>query len=202
MKKKVNFARVIWVVSLFLLLIIILLMVMDYKINYQYLKHNYLYFYECKGNLCVSEVKDNQKLLFSSFDCGYEECPEYKKSISETFAVLEYNKENILYNYKEGTIVSNLYDNYEMLDNKAIIVEKNKQYGIINLENKEIVKPIYDEIGIYHNQYLIGYNLNNIIVKKNNKYGIISYKDGNLVEEFKYTEENLEELIAIIKKGE
>ena len=40
MKKKINFARVTWVVCLFLFLIIVLLMIMDYKINYQYLTHN------------------------------------------------------------------------------------------------------------------------------------------------------------------
>ena len=50
---------------------------MNYKINYEYLIHNHLYFYECEdNNLCVSEVKDNNKLIFSIIDCGYETCPQ------------------------------------------------------------------------------------------------------------------------------
>ena len=65
--KKHNFGRILWVTSLFLLLIEILLMVMDYKINYQYLTKNELYFYECEGNLCVSEAQEKKNLIYSKY---------------------------------------------------------------------------------------------------------------------------------------
>lgn len=201
-RRKINISRVIWVTSVFLLLIVILLMVMDYKINYQYLSHNYLYFYECDDNLCVTEVKDDSKNLFVAFDCEYEKCPEYKKNISDEYALLEKNQENILYNYKKDTIISKEYEDYELIDSSYIIVKKNNLYGIINTSNEIILKPTYDEIGVHSNNYLTGYNSTSIIAKKNEKYGLISYRNGKLIEEFKYTEETLKDLMNLVKEKE
>ena len=200
MKRKVNIARIVWVVCLFLLLIVILLMVMDYKINYEYLSKYYLYFYECDEEVCVTQIKDNDKKLLSELDCGYQRCPDFRKTISDEYALLESNTNNILYNYKKSRIISDAYDDYEIIDSKYIIVKKDDVYGIIDINNKEIVKPTYDEIGIRVNNYLSGYNAIAIIAKKNDKYGLISYKDGKLIEEFKYTGETLEELQNILKK--
>lgn len=197
--KKIDVARVVWIVCLFLLLIVILLMVMDYKINYQYLNHNYIYFYECSGNLCVSTIEDNQKLLFSAYDCGYDDCPSYKKDISDDYVLLEGNDGNILYQYRKNMVVSKDYDDYEFIDNHYIIVKIHGLYGVIDLDNTVVIKPVYDEIGIHSNGYLTGYNINSIIVKKNDKYGLLSYKDGKMIEEFLYTDENLEELVAFLK---
>lgn len=203
MKRKLNIPRIIWVTCLFLFLIIVLLMVMDYKINFQYLVHNYLYFYECDDNLCVTEVADDTKKLFVSYDCGYEKCPEYKKRISDSYALLEQNEVKMLYNYKKDAMISKDYDEYEVIDNSYIIVKKNNLYGIINTSNEEIVKPQYDAIGKYNeNNYLTGYNSESIIARKNEKYGLISYRTGKLIEEFKYTEETLEQLTNIMKETE
>lgn len=174
-------------------------MVMDYKINYQYLNHNYIYFYECSGNLCVSTIEDNQKLLFSAYDCGYDDCPSYKKDISDDYVLLEGNDGNILYQYRKNMVVSKDYDDYEFIDNHYIIVKIHGLYGVIDLDNTVVIKPVYDEIGIHSNGYLTGYNINSIIVKKNDKYGLLSYKDGKMIEEFLYTDENLEELVAFLK---
>ena len=62
--KKQKMGRILWVSSLFLLLITILFMVMDYKINYQYLEEKNLYFYECDGTLCVSNTKEEKNHHF------------------------------------------------------------------------------------------------------------------------------------------
>ena len=199
MKRKINVARIVWVVSLFLLLIVILLMVMDYKINYQFLKHDYLYFYECEETICVTNVKDNSKKLLSKYDCEYENCPSYKKTISDEYALLEKDTTNILYNYKKNTIISTDYDNYEIIDAKHIIVEKNSLYGVITVNKEIIINPTYNEIGIHSNNYLKGYNEELIIAKKKDKYGIISFKTGEIKEEFKYGEDNLQELIDSMK---
>ena len=86
--KKLNIPRIIWISSIFIILIIILYLVMTYKINYEYLSYDYLYFYECEENLCVSETKENNKLIFSKYDCGYETCPEYIKQINDTDYVI------------------------------------------------------------------------------------------------------------------
>lgn len=199
MKRKINVARIVWVVSLFLLLIVILLMVMDYKINYQFLKHDYLYFYECEETICVTNVKDNSKKLLSKYDCEYENCPSYKKTISDEYALLEKDTTNILYNYKKNTIISTDYDDYEIIAGKYIIVKSNELYGVITTDNKVIISPTYNEIGLHNNNYLTGYNEELIIAKKKDKYGIISFKTGEIKEEFKYSEDKLQELIDSMK---
>ena len=80
------------------------------------------------------------------------------------------------------------------------ILEKDNKEGIIDAEDNLIVEIEYDQIGYYDQEYLSGYNTNNIIAKKDNKYGIISFKDGTLVEEFKYEESQIQTLLDLIKK--
>ena len=87
---------------------------------------------------------------------------------------------------------------YEFINSNYIIVSSKNKKGIININNDIIVPLIYDEIGYKNNDYLAGYNLNNIIVKKEELYGIISYKDGNIVEETKYS--TIEEVSSILDK--
>ena len=198
--KKVNIPRIIWVTSIFLVLIIILGLIINYKINFEYLSHNYLYFYECDNNLCVSEAKDNSNLIYSKYDCGYDSCPKYQKKIDNNYMILEKDNKHLLYNYRTSEIISDKYENYEILNNNYIIVTLNKQKGIINNKNEIIIELIYDELGYKNDNYISGYNLNNIIVKKDNLYGIISYKNGNIIEEIKYKSEEINTLLDIIKK--
>lgn len=202
MKKKINFARITWITTLFLILIVILIMVMDYKINYEYQNQfsGNLYFYECDNDVCITEVKDKTKKLYSTFDCEYVECPEYKKIINDNYALLEENDSFILYDYITGNTITSGYDDYVFINSNYIIVKKDNKEGIINLEDNLIVEIEYDQIGYYDQEYLSGYNTNNIIAKKDDKYGIISFKDGTLVEEFKYEESQIQTLLDLIKK--
>ena len=200
--KKVNVPRIVWVVCLFLLLITILIMVMDYKINFQYLVSNKLYFYECSGDLCVTEVEDDSLLLYSKYKCGEEDCPIYKSNINDKYALLEDGKLSILYDYRDGKVISREYDSYEFINDNYIIVSNSKLKGIINKDNKVTVPVTYDEIGYKSGEYLTGYNLNLILVKKNDKYGVVSFKDGNVIEEVTKTEEQINELLDIIKNEE
>ena len=172
--KKLNIPRVIWVTSLFAILITILYLVAKYKIDYEFLRKNYLYFYQCDNVLCVSNVKDNNSLIFSKYDCGFEICPNYIKNINEDYVVLNKDKEYILYNFRQDKIINNNYEDYEFITNNYIIVKRNKKKGIIGLNGEILIDTIYDDIGYRKNDYLEGYNLNNIIVKNNNLYGIIS----------------------------
>lgn len=198
MKKNKN-AKKIWIVAIFLELIIILVMIIDYKIHYQYLTQNKLYFYECDGNLCVTEVEDNDHLLYSTYDCNYEICPTYKKEIGDTHILLEEKNTNILYNYRTKKIVSKDYDDYHFLNNQYIIVIKDNKQGIINIENQITINPIYDELGYKEDTYLSGYNLNYIIAKKASKYGIVSFKTGEIIEPLEYSEDKINELLEKIK---
>ena len=136
--KKVS--RLTWIISLFLILIIILILIMHYKINYEYLNCNYLYFYECDNNLCMSSVKDNSKLIYSEYKCGYDACPSYIKKVKDDYVLLEKDKEYILYNYRTSSIISSNYEDYEFINSNYIIVTLNKKKGIINLKNEKITE--------------------------------------------------------------
>ena len=200
MKDKINLAKISWVCSIFLTLIVILLMVMDYKINYQYSKPSQmLYFYECDQTLCTSTTKDKNKKIFSTYDCWYSICPEYKKIIYDDYALLQEDiNSNILYNYKTGKTISTSYTEYEFINNDYIIVKKEGKYGVIDIKDNITISPSYDEIGYYENNILTGYNTNSIIAKKNDKYGIISYKDGKIIEKFSYDENEIKKLLEKI----
>jgi len=197
--KKINIPKIIWVSSIFIILIIILVSIINYKINYQYLSYEYLYFYECDNNLCVSQTNDYSKLTYSKYECGYESCPKFIKSLEDRFVVLVSDNKYILYDYRNSKTISENYQDYELINNNYIIVTQKNKKGIINRNNQLIVSTIYDEIGIKED-YLKGYNLNNIIVKKDNLYGIISYKNNSIIEEIKYKEEEINTLLDIIKK--
>lgn len=196
--KKVS--RLTWIISLFLILIITLILIMHYKINYEYLNCNYLYFYECDNNLCMSSVKDNSKLIYSEYKCGYDACPSYIKKVKDDYVLLEKDKEYILYNYRTSKIISTDYEDYNFINSNYIIVTNANKKGIINLKNEKITEIIYEDIGIKNNEYLSGYNLSNIIVKKDTLYGIISFKSGSIIEEIKYSENELNYLLEIIDK--
>lgn len=196
--KKINKARVAWVLSLFIGLIIILIMIMDYKIHYQYQTKNKIYFYECSGKLCVTEVEDDSHLLYSNYDCGQNDCPIYTKELEDTYAILTAKDTSILYNYREGKLISSDYDDYQILNNNYLLVTKDKYQGIINLNNELKVPLNYDQLGITKDNYLTGYNLNFIIAKKDDKYGLISIKNGIIVEPFDYEETEIDNLLKIL----
>lgn len=200
--KRHNFGRILWVTSLFLLLIEILLMVMDYKINYQYLTKNELYFYECDGNLCVSEAQEKKNLVYSKYNCGKKECPFYKRSIDNSYVILEYNNSNktLLFNYRTGKMVSNSYEDYTIINQNRFIVTLNKKQGIIDGTGKIIVPIIYNQIGIMNDNLLQGFNFQNIIVKKDEQYGILSYETGTIIEKVEYHESDLNLLLERLKK--
>ena len=199
MMKKINIPRFLWVTCLFLELIIILVVVIDYKVNYQYLTNNSLYFYDCDGVLCVSEIKSTDE-IYSVFSCGTDNCPVYQKVIEDDYAILSYGNSLTLFDYKKGKVISKGYDDYEFINSNYIIVSKNKNKGVINLNDELTVKMLYEEIGRNTSDYITGYSASNIIAKRNDIYGIISFKDGSIVEEFKYSDNEIDGLLDIIKK--
>ena len=63
--------RIIWIVGIYAVLVLILLLVIDYKVRWESKDLNtYLYFYNCNNNLCASIIisllaKDLPTLLFT-----------------------------------------------------------------------------------------------------------------------------------------
>ncbi len=194
--KKINIPHTIWIISIFALLITILIMVMDYKINYEYnndVNKRIIYFYDCNGEVCTSETKNNNKKAYSEYIC-YTKCPKFKKIIEEDYALLQNNEGYILYNYKEGKKIAEGYEEYKFINTNYIIVKKNKLEGVIDAENNITVPINYTQVGYYKNKILTGYNTAEIIIRSDKSYGIINYKTGEIVEELKYTEEDLNTL--------
>lgn len=198
---KENIPKVIWISSIFALLITILIMVMDYKINYQYSTNNInkIYFYNCNGEVCTTRTKSANKKTYSEYLCSTE-CPEYKGKINKDHVILKEKNGNILYNYKLGIKVSEGYDKYQFINQEYIIVTKNNLEGVIDINNNITIKPEYTQIGYYKNKILIGYNTNSIIIKKDDSYGIINYKTGKIEEEIKYKDSEINKLLDIIEK--
>ena len=193
--KKFNFAKISWVSAIFIGLIVILIAVMHYKIYYQYKTKNIIYFYDCDGTLCVTEVENDNHLLYSKYECGYDACPTFTTEIEDKYVILNKDDKSILFNYRSDLVISSNYQDYKLLNNNYLIVTKNNLKGIIDLNNNVIAPIIYQEIGIIKDDYLTGYNLNSIIAMKNDKYGIISLKDGSIIKEFEYEDSNLQDLL-------
>lgn len=201
MKNK-NFPKIIWISAIFLFLIVILICVMDYKIHFEYKTKNKLYFYDCNGILCVTEVEDDNHLLYSKYECDYEECPVFKSEVEDSYAIIENKNTSILYNYRTGKIVSDDYDDYKLLNDKYFIVTKKDKQGIINMNNERKVSMNYDSIGYLKDGNLLGYTLNYIIVKKNDKYGIVAIETNEIVEDFNYSENEIDSLFTILSQKE
>lgn len=198
--KKINFARILWVSSFFLILIIILIAVIDYKVNYEYLTSNNLYFYDSEGILSVTEVKNDNYLLYSKYQCGYDECPVLKSELNDDLVLLIKDDITILFNYRTGVIISSDYDNYQMINNNYYIVTKDGKQGIIDGENNLTVPVIYEQLGIIIDDYLTGYSYSNIIAKKDKKYGVVSIKNGEVMYPFDTEENNLDHLLQMFKE--
>ena len=199
--KKINIARKVWILSIFLILIVILIAIIDYKVHFEYLANNSLYFYDCSGNLCVTEVKNDNHLLYSKYQCGYEECPIFKSELDDNKVLLENDDKTILFDYRLGNVISSDYDNYQILNSNFLIVTRNQMQGIIDIDNNQTVAVNYDQLGIIREDYLTGYNLNAIIAKKNEKYGVISIKDGTIIQEFVHEETELENLLQFLQEN-
>ena len=199
-KRKINIPRIIWVTGLFALLIVILLMIIDYKVNYEYLEKKFLYFYDCSGSVCTSQVNSgfSKDILYSTYECDYEVCPELKKVLNDDYVMLQKDKKNILYDYKNNKIISDSYENYYPINDKYFIVTLNKYQGMIDSSNNILISISYDELGYKKDELLIGYNTEKIIAKKKDLYGIVSIKTEEVLEKFNYKEEDINTLLEII----
>lgn len=200
--KKINFAKLVWISAIFLELIVILVMVMDYKINYQNKKNNQIYFYEHEGLLNVTEVSNDDYLMYSTYDCGYKECPTLKSELGDSHVILVENGNNILFDYRKGKVISSGYDDYKVLSNGYVIVVKNELQGLINSDNKVTVSIKYSELGYKGIDTMLGYNLNYILVRDKDKYGIVSIKNGSIAEPIEHNVIELEDLLRMMSNGD
>ena len=167
MLKKVKLSY-IWVTGVYIILIIILYLVVEYKIKYEDgIFFNYLYFYNCNDELCTTNNYDdikNDGLVYSIYRYDYNgEIPTYEK-INNQYLILNDNKNYLYYDYIEGKVVND-YQEYKNINNEYLIVKNNEKYGIIDIDNNSKLDIDNDYI-----EYIEG----NIIVIKENKLDVLS----------------------------
>ena len=175
MNKK-NLWKVIWIVSIYALLISILYLVILYKTKWEGKDLNtYLYFYDCGETVCTSTTRQNK--IYNKIKCEDKICPSIK-DMHDDIVILSNSEKEWIYNYKKNAILSNKYNNYKYINNNNYIVKNNTgRYGIISLtangEEEMVVEDNYSKIIDYKNDYLL--------YVEDNKYNIVNVpKDKNI----------------------
>ena len=102
---------------------------------------------------------------------------EYNQDTKE-YATVVYNgkKEEILSNYNNVQAVAIFTNiNSTPYERSVLTYKENEKYGLIDLQGKEITKPIYDEISS------INYKEGTFLVKQNEQEGIINMKGKTII---------------------
>ena len=163
MVKKDKLWQIVWIIGIYLILIVILYLVVQYKIKFEDRDFSkYLYFYNCGDTLCTTSI--NQEVFINRIKCENDTCP-YIKTIKGKLSILAYKTKQILYNYDDNKIINDKYKELTFLDDENISFKDNdNKYGIINIKNEIINEAQYDQI--------ISYNEGYLTYIKNSKYGI------------------------------
>ena len=171
--KKNKIWKIIWVVGVYAILTTILYLVILYKVEWEHKDLNtYLYFYDCNDKVCSSSIVQND--YYSKIMCKDNICP-YITDIIDNNLILKENDHSLIFDYINGRIIDNSYDEYKHLKNGVFVVtDKSKKQGIIDLNGEVLVDLQYDYIGDYNNG-MVAY-------KKDNLYGIISDDGKNMVD--------------------
>ncbi len=157
---------------------------------------NYQYFVLKQDDL-TGVIDRNANIIV---DAKYDEVriPNPEKAVficysGDEVKVLNEKNEEIFNNYEkvEPIRLKNIASDL-MYEKTVLTYLENGKYGLINLEGKQITKPIYDQIEG------LPYKEGELLVKKDDKYGVINIKGNKLVEieydqisvDGYYTEEN------------
>lgn len=184
---KFNCFKFVWQVGLFASLILILLLVLKYKIYYED-RPTYFYFYECETGVCGSNSEEKVSGTVYSKLYYKEEIPTIEKVLDDTYLVLSGKR---LFNYKEGLVISNEYDDYEVLFDE-FIVKRNDLYGLLNKNNNLIIDVSYDELTSYDNV--------NYVVRKGNIYSLINKASEVILSDYDYIYAYNDDVV-VIKDG-
>ena len=161
--KNNNLIRIGWIIGIYLILVLILYLVVDYKVKWEDKDINtYLYFYNCSGDLCTST--NEQEYYYGSVVCKNKICPYIKEKYNE-YLILKNNKQEFLYNYKKDKIISDKYLTYKIShDNNYIVSDKDNKYSVIDINNKTVLNPTNKKIIDYYKGY--------VLYKEDDLYGI------------------------------
>lgn len=176
MQKRFNLSY-IWVTGIFIILLIILLLVVEYKVKYEdNTFYKYLYFYKCESSFCttdnIDEISDHSTLL-SVYKYDYHgNVPTYEYVV-EDYIIINDNDNYLYYNFVRGSVLND-YDSYKNFDNKYLIVKEKIRYGLIDIDNNILLNLSYDYID-YIDEYIVTIKDNILNIKDINLENIIEF---------------------------
>lgn len=181
MNKKIRWI-IIGIVAVIIIAISIMAIINEVQLHYKVEEISEYNYFTLEQNQKYGVIDKNGNIVI---EAEYEavQIPNPSKAIF--VCVKEYNEntkeyETVVYNEKKEVLFSN-YKNVQAISiytnvnstpyEKSILTYKeNGKYGLINLEGKQITKPVYDEISS------INYKEGTFLVKQNELEGIINMK--------------------------
>lgn len=173
-KRKINYFKFVWVTGIFSILILILVIVIEYKVYYEK-AINYLYFYDCNNLLCYTNKKDDadNNTVYSKYE--YDGTKPNVDILENNLVVIN---NNILYNYVMGNVITRDYDSYKVINN-YLIVSSNNLYGVIGNDGKILIPLSYSYINSIDGKYYI-------VSSDNISYSLLDINNNSLFESYEY----------------
>ena len=181
MNKKIRWI-IIGIVAVIIIAISIMAIINEVQLHYKVEEISEYNYFTLEQNQKYGVIDKNGNIVI---EAEYEavQIPNPSKAIF--VCVKEYNEntkeyETVVYNEKKEVLFSNyknvqsisIYtnDNSIPYEKSVLTYKENGKYGLINLEGKQITKPVYDEISS------INYKEGTFLVKQNELEGIINMK--------------------------
>ena len=181
MNKKIRWI-IIGIVAVIIIAISIMAIMNEVQLHYKVEEISEYKYFTLEQNKKYGVIDRNGNIVI---EAEYEavQIPNPSKAIF--VCVKEYNEntkeyETVVYNEKKKVLLSNyknvqaisIYTNVNLTpyEKSVLTYKENGKYGLINLEGKQITKPVYDEISS------INYKEGTFLVKQNELEGIINMK--------------------------
>lgn len=181
MNKKIRWI-IIGIVAVIIIAISIMAIINEVQLHYKVEEISEYNYFTLEQNQKYGVIDKNGNIVI---EAEYEavQIPNPSKAIF--VCVKEYNEntkeyETVVYNEKKEVLFSN-YKNVQSIsiytnvnstpyEKSVLTYKENGKYGLINLDGKQITKPVYDEISS------INYKEGTFLVKQNELEGIINMK--------------------------
>ena len=181
MNKKIRWI-IIGIVAVIIIAISIMAIINEVQLHYKVEEISEYNYFTLEQNQKYGVIDKNGNIVI---EAEYEavQIPNPSKAIF--VCVKKYNEntkeyETVVYNEKKEVLFSN-YKNVQSIsiytnvnstpyEKSVLTYKENEKYGLINLEGKQITKPVYDEISS------INYKEGTFLVKQNELEGIINMK--------------------------
>lgn len=190
MNKKIRWI-IIGIVAVIVIAISIMAIINEVQLHYKVEEISEYNYFTIEQNQKYGVIDKNGNIVIEA-DYEAVQIPNPSKAIF--VCIKEYNEntkeyETVIYNEKKEVLLSD-YKNVQAIsiytnvnstpyEKSVLTYKENGKYGLINLEGKQITKPIYDEISS------INYKEGTFLVKQNELEGIINMK-GKVIIKCKY----------------